>query len=186
MNNFRLIFLTDTDSDAAINNNHTYIKSNKLCMKLLTIVVELTLYNRVQWCVMLYIYVLPNCNIIIQFLFCYLIIHMLPFKKCGVSFFSIYIKTFILQRSIQLIKSDRSLLFQIMQFFSIILISEKGFIIFTIILSCKICDTEDWIEKTEKKIITEISYILTYKTVILNVMIFNKSNCFTVYLIKYI
>ncbi len=71
MNNFRLIFLTDTDSDAAINNNHTYIKSNKLCMKLLTIVVELTLYNRVQGCVMLYIYVLPNCNIIIQFLFYY-------------------------------------------------------------------------------------------------------------------
>ncbi len=145
MNNFRLIFLTDTDSDAAINNNHTYLKSNKLCMKLLTIVVELTLYNRVQWCVM------PNCNIIIQFLFYYLIIHMLPFKKCGVSFFSIYIKTFILQRSIKLIKSDRSLLFQIMQFFSIILISEKGFIIFTIILSCKICDTEDWINGCWKK-----------------------------------
>ncbi len=40
MNNFRLIFLTDTDSDVAISNNHSYLKSNKLCMKLLRIVVE--------------------------------------------------------------------------------------------------------------------------------------------------
>lgn len=40
MNKFRLIFLTNTDSDVAISNNHSYIKSNKLCMKLLTIVAE--------------------------------------------------------------------------------------------------------------------------------------------------